>query len=94
MKKIYLALYAALFNVVAWAQEGGADVSVDIDKGGDAAAGGIPWMWIIGAVVLILLIVAFSGGGRRRRVSTGDGDVTVTKTTTVRRETDVDPDAI
>lgn len=91
MKKIYLALYAALFNVVAWAQEGGADVSVDIDKGGEAAAGGIPWMWIIGAVVLILLIVALSSG-RRRRVTTGDGDVTVTKTTTVRRDTD--PDAI
>lgn len=92
MKKIYLALYAALFNVVAWAQEGGADVNVDIDKGGEAATGGVPWMWIIGAIVLILLIVALSGGSRRRRVTTGDGDVTVTKTTTVRRDTD--PDAI
>jgi hypothetical protein len=91
MKKIYLAAGAALFNVVAWAQERSADVDVDIDKSGDAATGGIPWMWIIGAIVVILLIVALSGG-RRRRVTTGDGDVTVTKTTTVRRDTD--PDAI
>lgn len=92
MKKINLALTAALFNVVAWAQEGGADVDVDINKGGEAATGGIPWMWILGALVLIVLVIALSGSSRRRRVTTGDGDVTVTKTTTVRRDTD--PDAI
>ena len=91
MKKIYLALWMAMFNLAAWAQEGGADVDVDVNKGGEAATGGIPWMWIIGAIVLILLIVALSGGGRRRRVTTGDGDVTVTKTTTVRRDGDIDP---
>lgn len=91
MKKIYLALWMALLNVAAWAQEGGADVNVDINKGGEAATGGVPWMWIIGAIVLILLIVALSSGSRRRRVTTGDGDVTVTKTTTVRRDGDIDP---
>jgi hypothetical protein len=92
MKKIYLAFSTAMLSLAVWAQEGGADVDVDVNKGGEAAGTGIPWMWIIGAIVLILLIVALSGGGRRRRTTiTGDGDTTVTKTTTVRRDGDIDP---
>jgi hypothetical protein len=85
MKKIYFALMTLVFSVMLWAQEGGADVNVDVNKGGEAAAGGIPWVWIIGAIVVILLIVALSGGGRRRKVTTtkrGDGDVKITKTIT------------
>lgn len=62
MKKINLALTMLFLNVMAFAQEKvGADINVDVNKGAEAT-GGMPWMWIVGALVLIVLLFALLGG--------------------------------
>ena len=62
MKKLNLALTLAFMNAMAFAQEkAGADINVDVNKGGDAG-GSFPWMYLIGAIVLILLLFALLGG--------------------------------
>jgi hypothetical protein len=62
MKKINMAIALAFLNVMALAQEKvDANVNLDIDKGGDAT-GGLPWMWIVGALVLIILLFVVMGG--------------------------------
>lgn len=63
-------LATLLASFIAFAQEGGADLKVNISETG-SSAGSFPWMWvIIGAIVLILLIVILSssGGGTDRVV--------------------------
>jgi hypothetical protein len=69
MKKMNMALTLAFLNVMAFAQEKvGADINVDVNKGGDGG-GSFPWMWIVGALVLIVLLFALLGGsGGRDRV--------------------------
>lgn len=62
MKKINLALTLAFLNVMAFAQEKvGADINVDVNKGG-AEGGSFPWMWIVGALVFIVILFALLGG--------------------------------
>lgn len=65
MKKIYFILLAAFVNTMALAQEsGGADINVDINKGGGGEWYTSPWVWIIVAAVFILLLVALTRGRR------------------------------
>jgi hypothetical protein len=67
--KLFVALQILLFSVIAvMAQDGGgtgADIDVNINKGGDAAWYMNWWIWVIAALVLIILIVAMTrrGGG-------------------------------
>lgn len=64
MKRIQFMLAAMLVSIMAIAQEGGADLKVDVTES-TSSAGSFPWMWvIIGAIVLILLIVILSSGSR------------------------------
>jgi hypothetical protein len=65
MKKAYLSLLAAMVSVFTFAQEKGADIDVDINKGGGSNWYASPWVWIVGAAVFILLLVALTRGGRR-----------------------------
>lgn len=64
MKKAYLALVAFCFSVMAMAQEGAADINVDVEKSG--GAGSFPWLWVVGGIVFIILLIALLGGGSRR----------------------------
>ena len=50
-------------HAVAWAQDGGLDVDVDLDKGGDWYAN--PIVWVIAGAVFILLLVALLRGGSK-----------------------------
>ena len=62
MKRFYFLLLSAFFSVMAMAQAGdGADIKVDVTET-DRAAGGFPWLWVIGAIVFIVLLVALLGG--------------------------------
>lgn len=67
MKRLQLLLAMLFTQLLVLAQEGGANLDVDVDGGADA--GSFPWLWvIIGIVVLILLIVMLSGGRSDRVV--------------------------
>ena len=63
MKKVYFSVIAALISALTFAQDKGADINVDVNKGG---GGGnwyaSPWVWIVGAAVFILLLVALTRG--------------------------------
>lgn len=68
--KLFFTLQILMFSVMTvMAQNGGgegAEIDVDIDKGGDGGAWYMNWwIWVIAALVLILLIVAMTrrGGG-------------------------------
>jgi hypothetical protein len=61
MKRIYLSVAIALMSVMAWAQEGGAKVDINVNKNNDNWYAS-PWVWIVGAAVFILLLVALTRG--------------------------------
>ena len=46
-------------------------VEVDINAGGDGAAGGgwyaQPWVWVVGVAVFIIIIIAITRSGSTRR---------------------------
>jgi hypothetical protein len=69
VNRITLLFFSFLISVVALAQEGGAEVNVDITK--DSGSGGVwynqPLVWIIGAAVFILLLVALLRGNNTAR---------------------------
>ena len=78
MKKMNMAIALAFLNVMAFAQEKvDANINLDVDKGGEAA-GGFPWMWIVGALVLIILLFALLGGR-------GGSDRVIERNTVVRK---------
>ena len=78
MKKMNMAIALAFLNVMAFAQEKvDANINLDVDKG-DEAAGGFPWMWIVGALVLIILLFALLGGR-------GGSDRVIERNTVVRK---------
>lgn len=62
-KTVSLFLFGLLSTVVAFAQEGGAslDINVNTDKGG--AFYTQIWFWVIAGLVFILLLVALLRGG-------------------------------
>lgn len=64
--RVVLVLMMALTSTLTYAQDGGADINVNVTK--DGGAGGWyanPWIWIVGAAVFILLLVAIVRGGSR-----------------------------
>ena len=62
MKRIYFLIMTAFFSVMTMAQEGGgADIKVDVTKSGDTGSS-IPWLWIIGGIVVLVLLIALLGG--------------------------------
>ncbi|MFN2456648.1 MAG: hypothetical protein ABR502_00455 [Chitinophagaceae bacterium] len=70
IKRITAIFILSLISFAVLAQEGGgADVNVDINKGG---GGGNwyaqPWVWIVGGALFILLLVALLRGNGSRRV--------------------------
>lgn len=68
MKKTLFSFVAALFSVLAFAQEkvtiGTEDGKLSITK--TNAWYQSPWVWVVGAAVFILLLVALMRGGGRR----------------------------
>jgi len=56
---IFLSLFVSLS---LFAQDKGADVKVDINKGGGDNWYASPWVWIVGAAIFILLLVALLRG--------------------------------
>ena len=69
MKRIYFLLLFALYSVMAIAQEGsgGADLNVNVTKTTEGGSS-IPWLWIIGGIVVLVLLVALLRGGGTDRV--------------------------
>ena len=57
-------LVMMLTMLPVYAQDGGLDIDVDIDKKEWYEQ---PWAWIVGAAVFILLLVAILRGGRKSR---------------------------
>jgi hypothetical protein len=59
-------MVSVFYTLIAGAQDaGGADIKVDINKGGDSAGWYTnPIVWIVGAAVFILLLVALLRGRR------------------------------
>ncbi len=66
MKRILFMLLFAFTSAVVFAQNGGggADLDVNITKSGGGS--NIPWLWIVGGIVLLILIVALARGGGSR----------------------------
>lgn len=65
-----LALLANFATILVKAQEGAADLKVDVnvDKGGAMGDGWMsnPLVWVIGALVLIVIIALVARGGGNR----------------------------
>jgi hypothetical protein len=62
INRIWMVVAVLLMNVVAFAQDKGIDVNVNMNKGDSWYNN--PWVWIVGAAVFILLLVAIVRGGR------------------------------
>ncbi len=61
--RLALVVTLCVVQSIAWAQDKGLDIDVDIDKGGDWYAN--PIVWIIGGAVFILLLVALLKNGNK-----------------------------
>jgi hypothetical protein len=70
LKKLTLSfslVIASLFlSIVSFAQDKGADINVDINKGGGSNWYSSPWVWIVGAAIFILLLIALLRGNSSR----------------------------
>jgi hypothetical protein len=64
MKKVCLSAVFALMSVIAFAQESGAKIDVNVNKNNSNWYAS-PWVWIVGAAVFILLLVALTRGRDR-----------------------------
>jgi hypothetical protein len=66
MNKLFASIMASLLSIVAFAQEKGAEVDVDVTKTTSTTHWyASPWVWVVGAAIFILLLVALTRGGRR-----------------------------
>ncbi len=65
MKKYFLSVIAAFVSALTFAQDKGADINVDVNKGGGSNWYASPWVWIVGGAVFILLLVALTRGRSR-----------------------------
>ena len=59
-------LAALLSSFTLLAQEGGADIDVDINKDSGGTWYTQPWVWVVGGAIFILLLVALLRGNRAR----------------------------
>lgn len=59
-----LLVISSLFSILAFAQDKGVDVDINVKKDNEWYQQ--PWMWIIGGAVFILLLVALLRGGSRK----------------------------
>jgi hypothetical protein len=66
LKRLFIMISAFFITIVSVAQEGGADIDVDINKDSGGAWYGQPWVWIVGGAVFILLLVALLRGNKAR----------------------------
>jgi hypothetical protein len=64
VKRFFAMFVMAIMTTVAFAQDQGIDVDVDLDKGGDAWYAN-PIVWVIGVAVFILLLVALMRSGSK-----------------------------
>jgi hypothetical protein len=65
LKSIWSLFVLSLVSVVSFAQEtGGADIDVNINKGGEWYQQ--TWVWIVGGALFVLLLVAILRGGSRK----------------------------
>ncbi len=64
IRSVSLLLMTTVLSVVAFAQDKGVDVDINIKKESEWYQQ--PWLWIIGGAVFILLLVALLRGGQRR----------------------------
>ncbi|MFC0775753.1 hypothetical protein [Terrimonas alba] len=63
--KLVLAIMLSMTNALAFAQEKGVDVDINIKK--ESAWYQQPWVWIVGAAVFILLLVAILRSGTSKQ---------------------------
>lgn len=63
IKKMVAVLAICLTSTALWAQDGGADLNVNINKGDSGGWYTQPWVWIVGGAVFLLLLVALLRGG-------------------------------
>ena len=59
--KIIVAIMLSLTSVLAFAQDKGLDVDINVKKESEWYQQ--PWVWIVGAAVFVLLLVAILRGG-------------------------------
>ena len=59
-------LAALLSSFTLLAQEGGADIDVDINKDSGGTWYTQPWVWVVGGAIFILLLVALLRRNRAR----------------------------
>ncbi len=60
--KFFAVLAICFTSAAAWAQDDGAELNVNINKGSDTWYTQ-PWVWIVGGAVFLLLLVALLRGG-------------------------------
>ena len=66
MNKIFLSIAATFLSFIAFAQEKGAEVDVNVTKSTTTTHWYTsPWVWVIGAAVFILILVALLRGNSR-----------------------------
>jgi len=65
LQKLLALISITLLSTVAWAQDKGIDIDVDLDKGNNVWYGN-PIVWVIGGAVFILLLVALIRGGSKQ----------------------------
>lgn len=66
MKQFLFLLMCALTSAVVFAQNGGGGANLDVNITKNDGGGSIPWLWIIGGIVVLILLIALLGGGRDR----------------------------
>ncbi len=65
LKSFWSLFIMSLLTLPVWAQEGGgADIDVNINKGGEWYQQ--TWVWIVGGALFVLLLVAILRGGSRK----------------------------
>lgn len=65
LKSFWSLFVLSLLSLLGQAQEGGgADIDVNINKGGEWYQQ--TWVWIVGGALFVLLLVAILRGGSRR----------------------------
>ncbi len=69
IRSMSLLVISSLFSILAFAQDKGVDVDINVKKDNEWYQQ--PWMWIIGGAVFILLLVALLRGGSRKEAYPG-----------------------